>query len=216
MVVDALGDEKAPMYIMRLWSHCQDRRAGEFVMPTRGLKAQCRYDGDAEAFERALVDAGFIEREGDTVRVLGWAEKNASLFAAWENGHKGGRPRKNPNETHGKPTGNPPVTHGEPTENPSLTQTKPIREEKRREEGDKRASALPHDFSPNETGLAKAKEAGVNIDRELAKFRDHHTAKGSKFKDWQAAWRTWVGMAVDFGRGGKPGDDDPYELRRAA
>jgi hypothetical protein len=135
MVVDALdGDEMAPMYIMRLWGHCQRRKDDAFKMPPAGLKAQCRYAGDAAAFEKALSEAGFVERDGDTIRVLGWAEKNASLLAAWDNGHKGGRPKKNPDETHGKPTGNPAVTHGEPSANPDGTQTKPIRVEKRREE----------------------------------------------------------------------------------
>jgi hypothetical protein len=132
MVTDALGDPTAPLCILRLWAHCQERKSDTFVMPTRGLKAQCKFQGDAEEFEKALSDAGFIERNGDTITVCGWAEKNASLFAAWENGHKGGRPRKEKTQT--EPTENPRVTHGEPSENPNETQTKPIREEKRREE----------------------------------------------------------------------------------
>jgi hypothetical protein len=93
------------------------------------------------------------------------------------------------------------------------------REEKRREEIDNprkaRKAKLPLDFAPNETGLAKAREAGINIERELEKFRDHHTAKGTTMLDWQAAWRTWVGNAVQFGRGGKPAGDDPYGLKGA-
>lgn len=134
MVVDALGDPMAPMYIMRLWSHCQERKSDTFAMPTRGLKAQCKFPGDAIAFEDALIDAGFLSRDGDIVTVCGWADKNASLIAAWENGGKGGRPRKNPDQTQGKPMGNPAETQREPNANPSLTQAKPIREEKRREE----------------------------------------------------------------------------------
>jgi hypothetical protein len=132
MVADALGDQLAPVYIMRLWGHCQERRSDTFVMPTKGLKAQCKFPGDADLFERALSEAGFIRRDGESIVVVGWADKNAALFAAWENGQKGGRPRKpiqNPSETHGKPSGN-----------PSLTQTKPIREEKRREETEGRAA----------------------------------------------------------------------------
>ena len=138
MVADAIQDPMAPIYILRLWAHCQERRSDRFAMPTRGLKAQCKFPGDADIFEAALVEAGFIRRDGDTITVCGWAEKNAALFAAWENGAKGGRPRKdpskNPPETHGKPDGNPPETHGEPSENPPGTQAKPIREEERREE----------------------------------------------------------------------------------
>lgn len=137
MVVDALGDSMAPMYIMRLWAHCQERKSDIFAMPTRGLKAQCKFPGDAEAFELALSEAGFIARDGETITVCGWAEKNASLIAAWENGAKGGRPPKrseNPSKTHGIPSDNPAVTQAEPTANPSLTQTEPIREDKSREE----------------------------------------------------------------------------------
>lgn len=140
MVVDALGgDEMASIYILRLWAHCQVRKSDRFEIPTAGLKAQCRYQGDAQQFEQALTDAGFIERDGKEIIVVGWADQNAALIAAWENGAKGGRPKKpiqNPEETHGKPSGN-----------PDLTQTKPIREDEIREE------------STNPNGLVVASDA---------------------------------------------------------
>ena len=101
MVIDALDDMCAPIYIMRLWAHCQTRRSDRFAMPARGLKAQCRYPGDAQKFEDVLIDAGYIAREGDSVVVIGWLEKNASLVKNWTNGGKGGRPKKEPN---GNPT----------------------------------------------------------------------------------------------------------------
>lgn len=129
MVADAIGDPMAAIYILRLWAHCQDRKSDTFVMPTAGLKAQCKCPAPAEVFETALVEAGFLSRDGDTITVLGWAEKNASLLAAWENGSKGGRPKKNPAETHGKPTGSPAVAHGQPIANPDETDKR--REEKR-------------------------------------------------------------------------------------
>ena len=128
MVVDALdGDEMAPLCVLRLWAHCQSRKSDRFEMPTAGLKAQCRYKGDAQKFEQALTEAGFIKREGIEVHVLGWAEQNASLIAAWENGAKGGRPRT-------KPVENPQETQGKPNGNQDETQAKPIREEEIREE----------------------------------------------------------------------------------
>lgn len=152
MVVDALDDEMAPMYIMRLWAHCQARKSDRHAMPPAGLKAQCRAPHDAAAFEQALTDAGFVQREGGTVLVLGWADQNASLLAAWENGSKGGRPTKkpkqNPRVSEPEPTGNPAVTHGEPNANPG--ETDKSREEKnssslRSEEGPprKRDAAPP-------------------------------------------------------------------------
>jgi hypothetical protein len=39
------------------------------------------------------------------------------------------------------------------------------------------------------------------IERELSKFRDHHTAAGTKWENWQAAWSKWVNSSDDF-RGG--------------
>lgn len=53
----------------------------------------------------------------------------------------------------------------------------------------------PVDFLPNDSGMAVAAAKGVDVARELEKFRDYHLAKGSTMADWQAAWRTWVGNA---------------------
>lgn len=115
-LVGLLGnDELAPLYVIRIWAHCQNRRQDRFQgMSALALVALCRFTGsDPQAFERALTDSGFISREGDTLIVNGWHEKNASLFASWTNGKLGGRPK-----THGK-------THGPPDKR---------REEKIREE----------------------------------------------------------------------------------
>lgn len=67
----------------------------------------------------------------------------------------------------------------------------------------KRATQIPDDFSPNDTGISYANQRNVNIQSELESFRNFHTAKGTTFKDWQAAWRTWCDKAVEFGRAGK-------------
>ncbi len=141
MVADMLKDQLAPVYIMRLWAHCQNRKGDVFDIPSAGLKALCQFSGAAQDLEDALIAAEYIARDGLTVTVTGWAEKNAALLAAWENGHKGGRPKKNQNTTDGQPTENPSETHGLPMANPSLTQTKPIRVDKRREEEKKEIQA---------------------------------------------------------------------------
>ena len=152
MLVDALGgDEMAPMCLMRLWAHCQVRRADRFEMPAAGLKAQCRFAGDAALFEAALIQGKYIARHGDEIEVLGWAEQNAALLAAWENGNKGGRPRKEPKQnqrvTNGEPNGNPLETQQKPMGNPALTHGEPIREEKSREE-EKEQEKTPRKRAP--------------------------------------------------------------------
>jgi hypothetical protein len=69
----------------------------------------------------------------------------------------------------------------------------------------KKASSLPEDFSPTETGIAYAVTRRLSLETELASFRNWHQAKGTTMKDWQAAWRTWCDKAVEFGRAGQQG-----------
>jgi hypothetical protein len=57
----------------------------------------------------------------------------------------------------------------------------------------------------------KARELGVDANLEADSFRDHHTAKGSTFIDWQAAFRTWLGNAKRFARGGGATRESPTE-----
>lgn len=66
----------------------------------------------------------------------------------------------------------------------------------------KRASQIQIDFYPDEVGIGYAEQRRISLAVELESFRNHHQAKGSTFKDWQAAWRTWCDKAVEFGRTG--------------
>lgn len=66
----------------------------------------------------------------------------------------------------------------------------------------KRASTIPDHFEPVLSEAIAAMVANWPngmMERELAKFRDHHTAKGSVMKDWQAALRTWLRNADEWG-----------------
>lgn len=64
-----------------------------------------------------------------------------------------------------------------------------------------RAHPLPAGWCPGRDELALAKTLGVPCDREADAFRDHHSAKGTRFVDWQAAFRNWLRNAVKFNRG---------------
>lgn len=108
MLVDMLNDPCAPQYIIRLWGHCQNRRSWVFEgMPVQAAKAICRFPGQADEFEKAMIDCGFLARDGDTLTVVGWDEHNASLIANWTNGSRGGRPKGSGKETRKKLTGKP-------------------------------------------------------------------------------------------------------------
>jgi len=69
----------------------------------------------------------------------------------------------------------------------------------------RRAVALPEGWVPSQKNIADAKDKNLT-DQEIAdeadSFRDHHLAKGTTFKDWDAGWRTWVRNSIKFrGRG---------------
>jgi hypothetical protein len=197
MLVAALGDDElAPIYVLRLWAHCQNRRMWVFDLPCMALKGICRFQGDAQAFEDAMVSAGFISREGKAITVLGWEEYNASLIAAWNNGGKGGRPKKEPTENpRVNPQDNPQKTQGEPTGEPIGGDEIGV-DEKREEQKAKasaapkrsRASAktpLPADFSISDRVKHWAAERGhSNLERHLETFISKCRAKGYTYADW--------------------------------
>ncbi|MFE6645699.1 helix-turn-helix domain-containing protein [Nocardioides sp. NPDC057772] len=66
----------------------------------------------------------------------------------------------------------------------------------------KRATARPADFRPSDSHVALAAEQGIDLRDEWPKFCDFHDAKGSTFKDWDAALRTWIRNARTFSRPG--------------
>lgn len=68
-----------------------------------------------------------------------------------------------------------------------------------------RSVRMPDGWAPRSEELALARELGVDATKEAAGFRDHHSARGSRFVDWNAAFRTWLRNAVKFSRGGSSG-----------
>lgn len=110
---------------------------------------------------------------------------------------------------------------------PQNTEMPPQREEirgRRLEGGDSKAGAfgargppkprksaaktpLPEDFTPTEPRRRYAADHGfgeLETMRMFDRFKNHHTAKGSRFADWDAAWRNWVGNQVDFNAERRP------------
>jgi hypothetical protein len=66
--------------------------------------------------------------------------------------------------------------------------------------GRSRATTAPAEFSvtPEMAAWARANTPQIDAATETENFLDHHRAKGSAFKDWPAAWRTWMRNAVRF------------------
>jgi hypothetical protein len=74
----------------------------------------------------------------------------------------------------------------------------------------KRATQRPSDFQPSQAHVDLAAELGVDLQSEWQQFCDHHDAKGSTYKDWSAALRTWLRNAKKFGRAASQSRSDGF------
>jgi hypothetical protein len=117
MLIALTGDPAAPMMLLRLWAHCQERKRWVFNdMSDYALKAICGWGGEPERLKPILEECGWLDKHPSDVIVHEWEIYNASLIQSWTVGRLGGRPRKNradnPEETAQKPGDNPPVMPG--------------------------------------------------------------------------------------------------------
>ena len=68
-------------------------------------------------------------------------------------------------------------------------------------EAKKNATSMPDNFEPSETIIDTFEDkygSVLTYEDTLEAFRDYHLAKGSRFKDWDAAFRTWCRNAITF------------------
>lgn len=67
---------------------------------------------------------------------------------------------------------------------------------------------LPANWTPNDKNISDAQArqfSAKEIEDEADRFRNHHLARDTRFRDWDAAWRTWLANSRKFARGGMAG-----------
>ncbi|MDN5963022.1 hypothetical protein [Acidipropionibacterium jensenii] len=62
----------------------------------------------------------------------------------------------------------------------------------------KRATQISDSWTPNESNTKKAKEHGLDVEWEADQFRSKALAKGWVYKDWDAAFRNWLGNSAKY------------------
>ena len=150
-----------------------------------------------------LQDDGWHQKHCD-VKILEFhskAEINKS------NGNKGGRPKKNPQETHSVNSGNPNETL---IKNKELgIKNNELQINNKDKEQKQRATRLPTDWQPTQLMIEYCitKRPDLNCSDVAESFKDYWIAspKGTKL-DWDATWRTWV-----RNQRAQPGTFKPYE-----
>lgn len=72
------------------------------------------------------------------------------------------------------------------------------------------ATKLPDDWTPSDAHRVYASEHGINLDREMFKFRHHAEANDRRQASWNGAFSTWLANASDWGtRNARPTLRDP-------
>jgi hypothetical protein len=83
----------------------------------------------------------------------------------------------------------------------TFKESEPPRPDPTRPDKTSRRTSAPQDLPITENMHSWAKDRGLtklDLDRETTKMLDFHRAKGSKFIDWIAAWRTWMNRAGEY------------------
>jgi uncharacterized protein YdaU (DUF1376 family) len=63
---------------------------------------------------------------------------------------------------------------------------------------------IPDNWTPSDRNIADAEARSFSqqeIHDEADRFRDHYLARGTLMRNWDAAWRTWLGNARRFANG---------------
>jgi DNA-binding transcriptional regulator YhcF (GntR family) len=84
--------------------------------------------------------------------------------------------------------------------NDHLTRTTELEPDNYIEKKSKKATSIPDPFALSDS-LREAmmgRHPSLDLDEQVDAFVDFHTAKGSVFKSWDAAFRTWCRNAVRF------------------
>lgn len=164
---------------------------------------------DFDRVVRPLLDEFFKREKG---RVFSprlteeWEKVDETYRKRSEAGKKGGRPKAVENKQKDEKAGfgfdKAGPKQPEPEPEPSKKREEPIGSSRKARRPE---VPLPDDWVPSERNLADAAARNFTASRiedEADRFRNYHLARGSRFRDWDAAWRTWLGNAGRFGGGG--------------
>lgn len=184
------------------WS-CAQRRA---EVPTAFLGMV----GASEPIAAELVAAGLWDEGPRGYMIHDWAEYQDRSLAEKraDAGRKGGLTSGSSKQTASKPQASAFAATSKPQAKPQAgslpcpslpVPTQPLSVVD--DGGSKRPTAPPAALEITEAMRAWATANGIRLNVlavETENFLDHHRAKGTKHKDWTAAWRTWMRRAKGY------------------
>ncbi len=180
-LIEALSDPTAPIYVLALWSHCQQRRTDRFEgISFATFAGICRYPhkDKAGAFFESMKECGFVETDGEAIVAHGWLEANATLIGRW----KGGQTTQSKWLDKAKPIAEQEVSPGE------KRRVEKSREDKKK--GGNKSRSAPVDDEEWRRGLGEdIAYRHINIPAEFSKWqrwciRNRRQPTQARFEAW--------------------------------
>lgn len=198
--VQALDHEHKGVWIDLLCILNETSERGRLVLPNGNPmpdEAIARNLGLTEAkwkqIRSNLLGYGVASEDGDGVlynrRIV---RDQATREARAEAGRKGGkksRPKQGASKTEAKQEAN----RGSSVSSSFTTSVENASEKVR-------ASRLPEDWTPTDEHINRAKNARLDLQREVDKFRAHAEENDRRAKSWNGAFTRWLINAEDYAR----------------
>lgn len=211
--------EKAEVLFTRMLAFCSSVPSDGYITDGQLVRVGAGLSGIAQRAQR-LVDCGLCERLPGGYQIRSWLKWNKSA-SEMERVRSRDRERKaaqsdegfqpelvlesvrNPSGTGGGiRSGSEPRADAREASARTTTQHNTTRQGTgAAESAAKRATRAPESFDVDDGLRSWAHQQGLtdaDITRETPRWLDHHRAKGSTFKDWRAAWRTWMSRVTEY------------------
>lgn len=115
----------------------------------------------------------------------------------------------------------PDVTRDVPRESRAPVPSRPVPSRPTSSEGGtpaprrKPSTPLPEDWKPNAKHAEFAAANGIDLSSQAFRFRNWAMAKDQRYADWDAAFRNWLGKALDFAKDDQKAGDRPEPPSKA-
>lgn len=206
----AAGEEAELLYVRAL-AYCARTPKTEGHLTFAQVKTRLGLDG-AESRAETCAEVGLLTRTDTGYQIASWLKWNLSAeeidrVRAQDRNRKG---TPLTSTKSGKESGSRSGNEGVKETGIPVPYTETDTEVKNR--GAKRSTQMPKDWQPKDEHLAIAREYGLDPAYELRAFKDRNEAKGTLYKNWDAAFRTWLNQAKTFRGNSHP----PYSASAAS
>jgi len=174
-------------------ARCCGAPKAAFIRILDGLVAQGKITQEGDALSNKRAEKAIVDRTNRTQNATHAAKQR------WD-----AQPEKTQrNQRQNDAPAMPEQCVDDASQNQSQNQsikTEPIGSAKKRR---KPEIELPYGWLPSERNIQDAADRGLSqeeIEHDAEAFRNHHHSKQSKYRDWDAAWRTWIANSVKWKR----------------